>query len=226
MSHDVVSSATARTQDRHAVDRRCSKRGEPYRGAARGRRVRRAFFLLAILLAGCLRVGPGEDLHLVCERDSSSPWHPYSPDDLARLTRVEGDIDDAAVRAILQVVADRLVTPGAAPYASFGARLTPGSGGSWRFVANGTWPGGEDVYDITGPIARDAPIEATSWLRQQARGVVANESALAGRAEGEPLFATWEPALAGCVALEYPEVRVSVNVDTRLVVSIRERMSA
>lgn len=182
--------------------------------------------LASLALAGCLRVGPGEDLHLVCERETTSPWHPYAPDDLAQLTRVEGELDAQTRGALFQDLADRLVTPGAAPYARFEARLSPAGDGAWRFDANGTWPGGRDAYVIAWPLDPDAPVDATSWLRQQARGIVANQSALAGRAEGEPLAATWEPALAGCVHLEYPETDVTVNVDKRIVVSIRDAMSA
>lgn len=174
--------------------------------------------ILALLLAGCLRVGPGEDLHLVCERERTSPWHPYSPDDLAAVTRVNGTIDAGTLRTILQDVADRLVTPGAAPYETFEASLAQAEEGRWRFVANGTWPGGEDHYDIAWP-AGDAPVPATAWLLKEARAAVAQEPTLADA--GVPTGATWSRDLPGCVSLAYGEKDVVVNVDKGIVVSVQ-----
>lgn len=185
--------------------------------------MRAAALVLVLLFAGCLRVGPGEDLHLVCERESTSPWHPYSPDDLAVATRVDATVDAGTLRTILQDVADRLVTPGAAPYERFEANLTQTEEGRWRFVANGTWPGGEDHYDIPWP-AGDAPIPATAWLMREARAAVAGEPTLAGA--GEPTAGTWSRELPGCVSLAYPERSVVVNVDKGIVVSVQTDGSA
>lgn len=172
---------------------------------------------LALALAGCLRVGPGEDLHLVCERESTSPWHPYAPSDLAVVTRIEGPVTMEQRDRLLTDAADRLLTMGAAPYEAFESRLYPIGGGVWRFDANGTVGNATDVYELELPPLNETVFAPTHlWTRahESARGasVVEGPATTVSRA-------TWEPDLAGCIRLEYADgTTVWVNVDKGQVV--------
>lgn len=174
--------------------------------------------LFALLLAGCLRVGPGEDLHLVCERKSTSPWHPYSPEEIRSLARTNG-IPPASVYT---EIADSILTLGARPYATFDARLDRAAEpGAWWFEANGTIGNVTDRYALTLPLA-NATLEAPESVAAPARAVAEREPALADRLAGDPR-ATWTAEHAGCVRLAYASVDVVVNVDKAQVVSIDDR---
>lgn len=175
--------------------------------------------LLALLLAGCLRVGPGEDLHLVCERKSTSPWHPYSPEEIRSLARTNG----VPPASVYTEIADSILTLGARPYVTFDARLFPAAEpGAWRFEANGTFGNVTDRYALTLPLANATTLASPESVAAPARGAAEREPALAGRLAGDAR-ATWTAELAGCVRLAYASVDVVVNVDKAQVVSIDDR---
>lgn len=173
---------------------------------------------LALALAGCLRVGPGEDLHLVCERESTSPWHPYSPDDLAIVTRIEGPTMTEEQRGrLLTEAADRLLTQGARPYDAFESRLYPIGGGVWRFDANGTLGNGTDTYALELP-ALNSTVFTPASLVEVAHAAARGASVVEGPATTVER-ATWERDLPGCVRLAYADgTEVWVNVDKGQVV--------
>lgn len=174
----------------------------------------------ALAPVGCLRVGPGEDLYLVCERKSTSPWHPYAPSDLAIVTRVEGPEPTTEQRdRLLTAAADRLLTQGAAPYDTFEARLHPIGGGVWRFDANGTFANATDAYAIELPPLNETVFAPTIlWTRAHQAARSANVvQGPATTVEG----ATWERDLPGCIRLAYADgTIVWVNVDKAQVVDI------
>lgn len=174
---------------------------------------------LALVATGCLRVGPGEDLHLVCERESTSPWHPYSPADLEVVTRIEGPPTTPEQRGrLLTEAADRLLTQGAAPYETFEARLAHLGGGVWLFAANGTAGGATDAYAIELP-ALNATVFAPTILLTRAHEIAVAGGAVDARPDAVER-ATWTPELAGCVRLDYAGGgTVWANVDKGQVVA-------
>ena len=182
-----------------------------------------AVLLAVAALAGCIRVGEGEDLYLVCERESTSPFPPYSPSELEGFVRSDPPMDRALATQLFGDLAERIHTERGYPYDVFVAQLEQSPDGTWRFFANGTHPEGVDTYALTWP-PEDERVRATERYAAIARRAAANESAL--RDLGEPTGAFWERALPGCVRLEYAGGRAWVNVDTDVVVSLEIQPSA
>jgi hypothetical protein len=167
-----------------------------------------ALALAAVLLAGCILGGGGpDDLSPVCERKDTTPWRPYSPDDLLGVTTVPQGTTDALTRALLQQAAPRVVTQQGAPYDSFRAELSNDSG-TWSFHAHGTLGNFTDAYDF--PVVAGAPVPdvvpAPATLRYIAWHV-ANETPETSDAarNGTLVNATWSVDLPGCVQIVFAQ---------------------
>src|SRR5687768_13041702 len=105
---------------------------------------RAAWLLAALALAGCLRVGPGEDVHLVCEEKGNTPGAGYSLVDLVDLTRVvNATLSEDEERAILAAVQPYVITLAKrhheAPSATLERLDEPER---WRFRMTGAWVDG------------------------------------------------------------------------------------
>lgn len=178
------------------------------------------FLVLLAAFAGCLRVGPGSDLHLVCERESTSPFPPYTPRELAGFVRQDPPMDRALANAIFPDLAERILHAGGAPYPRFEANLSQDpTDGRWLFFANGTDAAGTDTYALVWPFP-DERVEPPARYAEAARRAVANESAT--KAWGAQTGVTWTRELPGCVRAEHPEGAAWVNVDKDIVVSLEE----
>lgn len=178
----------------------------------------RALLLAAfVLLPGCILAGGPDDLTLVCERRTGMPAHPYPPEVLASFTNVEGDLAPEARGAVFQDAADRLLTPGAAPYRTFESRLHQDAPGLWILEMNGTWKDEERegvdhyrlAYALTDGGARidppGAPVEAPERLRFAAQDVVNRSRELNATREARPNVgsAVWDESLPSCVRITY-----------------------
>lgn len=176
---------------------------------------------LALALGGCLRLGSGDDLHLVCEEKSASPRKAYDVGFLVAQTKVEGELDDMDRVAMLEAVRHHIIAPGGREHFDFAATLKPaeereapdawvfdaiaGSDGEhpdlyrvfvWR--ADGAWVAGAQhgMKDVVRPPASIAePAWAAADASDEVRGALPNGS--------HPALATWDPALPSCVRLEY-----------------------
>lgn len=203
-----------------------------------------ALALAPALLAGCLRVGPGEDLHLVCEEKTASPRKAYDVGFLVAHTTVEGELADMERVAILEAVRHHVIAPGGRPHFDFAATLAPatlpdgldawvfdalaGNDASrppdvyrvYAWKAGAAWvasaqPGVEGVFRPPASIAQPAWDVANA--SPEVRGALPNGSYEAG--------ATWEPGLPSCVRLRYENaagetLHVVVNVVQSRVVLI------
>ncbi|HVM45068.1 MAG TPA: hypothetical protein VM582_03945 [Candidatus Thermoplasmatota archaeon] len=188
--------------------------------------------LAALLLSGCLRVGPGEDLHLVCEEKSASPRKAYDIGFLVAQTRVEGSIEDKERVAMLEAARHHVISPGGRAHEGFRARLAPADAeDAWLFEGVGVV--GErrpDVYEVF--LWKDGATWSGSAVPRQ-RDVIrppasvalpAWETANASREVQEALpegaaarLASWQPTLPSCVRLAYANeegarLEVVVNV--------------
>lgn len=169
---------------------------------------------LTLALPGCLRVGPGEDLHLVCEEKSGSPRMAYGVEDLLARTTVNGSLDGPSRVRILDAARHHVITVRGAPYATFDATLSSTTPTAWRFLGVGSWEDAEpDVYDVTiedvggrtpVPDVVDAPrtIRDAAWRMANESG---EEIPTLGRA-------TWDAGLPSCVALFHDGGSLVVNV--------------
>ena len=189
---------------------------------------------LALALGGCLRLGSGDDLHLVCEEKSASPRKAYDIGFLVAQTRADGSIAEKDRVAMLELARHHVITIGGRPHDAFTATLAPAenASGEWRFEALGaieSFP--PDVYRVW--LWR----EGDAWIASAERGEAdvvapprsvaqpawdaANASAEVGAAlpnGSAPASARWDPALPSCVHLRYAgtddaeRLRVVVNV--------------
>lgn len=204
-----------------------------------------ALFLALISLAGCIRTGPGTEVHLVCEEKSRSPGAPYSLDSMVVLTQVRGaNLTPDDERRLLTPVQRHVITAAREPYRNFTATLAPEGpegAGTWAFRAEGELlVGGNvsvDTYDLliqenedgtvdAAPVqSTREPILAPATLRTFAVGVFQATPDLAPERARTPelLSAGWDPELPGCVRLTYAgeggaRTIVYVNADTFRVV--------
>lgn len=175
-----------------------------------------ALLALAALLAlsGCVRVGPGDDVYLVCERKRGAPGAAYGPEDLLRLTRWDNATlarEDAA--ALVAAAQPHVITLGGAPHQTFAANLTSEGDGLWRFVAQATTREGvEDRYDVLlqespAPSAVATTITPPASVVAAAEDVLAREPDLADLRARTPALvgAAWDPESPSCVRLDYAE---------------------
>lgn len=196
-------------------------------GRTRGRMQRTAtlLVLLALAGAGCLRVGPGEDLHLVCEEKTGAPRKAYGLDFLVAQTRVEGNISDERRLSILEAARQHVVTPSGRAHAGFNATLSRVSQDEWRFDAIGVWDDAPpDEYRVPIEVIDRTPraptlVEAPRSVRDVAWRA-ANQSEPGGGSFPEPTLAVWDPGLPSCVRLGGDEREVVVNVAQGRVVYI------
>lgn len=189
----------------------------PSRRRSRGVRWALAFALL-VALAGCLRVGPGEDLHLVCEEKTGSPRKAYDVGFLVAQTRVEGELSDKERVAILEAARAHVITLGGRPHSGFRAELSQ-DGEMWRFLAFGERDGRPpDVYDVRlvrtnggwsapPPVTPPGSVLAPAWS-----AVNATEPTRALFGNASAIQAEWDPALPSCVTLFAEGRGVVVNV--------------
>lgn len=184
---------------------------------------RAAHLLLALLLAGCLRVGPGEDLHLVCEDESTSPRPGYFVRDLVALVDVEDETLSAPERdALFDAARPHLLTRGGSPHPRFEGSLTrepSAEPAAWRLRATGSdddpaTP--DDTYDVRltreGATVRATPgaptlgpIAVPDSILASATTAVSRDTRVVELLDGTPHLAGagWDPQLPGCVRLAY-----------------------
>lgn len=182
----------------------------------------RALLVAAFLLApGCILAGGPDDLTLVCERRTGGPAHPYPPEVVAGFTEVAGALEPARRDEVFQDVADRLLTPGGAPYRAFEARLHAERPGVWVFEANGTWQDeerpGVDRYLLTYTVdeagaryassdpAHPELVEVPERLRFAAQEFVNRTAELNTTRAERPNVGriVWDPELPSCVRMSY-----------------------
>lgn len=165
--------------------------------------------LVMIAGAGCLRVGPGEDLHLVCEEKSGSPRKAYGIEFLVAQTQVDEAVPQELRVPLLEAARQHIITMRGVEHAGFEARLAP-AGEGWRFEATGAWADAPpDAYvvdlrpendSVVGPAQIEAPrsIRDLAWASANASGEV-QAAFPAGAAQ--PTSARWDPELPSCVLL-------------------------
>lgn len=203
----------------------------------------RAALLVVLLLAGCLRVGGGDDLYLVCEGKSSSPRMAYGVADLLAATRVEGEWTPQEVAAMLDAARRHVVTPRGAPHESFEARLDGANAteGIVPFHATGTLGPHVDVHDLE-LVRAGAPgtawtarmmdpqlpgrVRAPASLAEPARAAAMDEpTARAALERGALAGASWDPELPACVRLHVDAAEratVVVNLAQERVVAVQD----
>lgn len=183
--------------------------------------------MLGTAATGCLRVGPGEDLALVCEPKTRAPGPAYGPEDLLRLTTW----DDAALAredalALVTLAQPHVITMSRVPHHALQATLGR-EDDLWRFHAQGnTTNGTRDEYDVlieasTPPNLVTEAVQPPASVVAAATDAVEREPSLAPFRERAPtlLRATWEAENASCVTLHYagPETLVVNVVQARVV---------
>ncbi|HUR68501.1 MAG TPA: hypothetical protein VM370_04585 [Candidatus Thermoplasmatota archaeon] len=202
--------------------------------------MRAAIALAILLVAGCLRVGSGDDLHLVCEEKSGSPRKAYGIDFLVAQTRTDGSVPAERKLALLEAARQHVVTLGGREHAAFDATLGSAPAAAdgatrWSFHAVGVRDSAEpDVYDVElrldgdratgappaptpGPVAAPRSLVEPAWAAANAtREVTARAGANATLA-----WASWDPDLPSCVELHLGAADATVNVLQSRVVDIR-----
>lgn len=160
---------------------------------------------LALFFTGCVFAGGPEDLSPVCERKTTTPWHPYPPEALMSLTQAPADLSQADKLELLTPVAARLLTPGGAPYTSFDASLTNDSS-TWTFHATGVFANATDTYEFPVAAREVVPpeVDAPNSLRTIAWHV-ANQTPETSEASarGQLLGAQWSSELPGCLRIAF-----------------------
>lgn len=193
---------------------------------------------LALALGGCIRVGPGDDLDLVCEEKMASPRKAYDVGYLVAQTKVEGTLGDTDRVAMLEAARQHVIAPGGRAHSDFAATLAPAGlrdePGTWVFDAIGgsdredpdvyrvfvwreadAWvagaePGEKDLIRPPASIAKPAWRAANAL--EEVRSKLPN-----GSFEAE---ARWDPAIPSCVRLTYANAqRESVDIVVNVVQS-------
>jgi len=192
---------------------------------------------VALLAVGCLRVGPGDDLHLVCEDRTASPRKAYDIGFLVAQTRVEGQPPpDRDKVAMLEAARHHVITPGGRPHGGFRATLAPAelpdAPEAWLFEATGVGAEGAppDAYRVVlwkegatwvGGAEHRQPnlVRPPHSIAQPAWDAVnASAEARAALPEGSREDgASWSAALPSCVRLAY---RDAENDRTDVVVNV------
>ena len=177
--------------------------------------------LLTLAFAGCLRVGPGEDIALVCEPKTMAPGPAYGPEDLLRLTTWgNATLPREEALALVTAAQPHVITMSRAPHQALHATLAE-EDAWWRFRANATTVDGTlDEYDVlidAGPPARAVSDEVqppASVVAAATRVVERSEDMADFRARAPALVgATWDDETSSCVTLHYAGgERVVANV--------------
>ena len=190
---------------------------------------------LVVAVTGCIRLGSGDDLHLVCEEKTASPRKAYDIGFLVAQTRVEGELDDKERVAMLEAARHHVIAPGGRPHFDFAATLAPaqlrdqptawafdalaGSGGARPDVYHvilwpddGMWLAGP-AYGQPGLIRPPASVAEPAWETADNSSDVRD----ARPTNSSQRAASWDPALPSCVRLEYASgeaerLEVVVNV--------------
>lgn len=191
-----------------------------------------ALALALALVSGCILTGAPDDLSIVCERKTGSPWRPYAPDEVKAMTLIEPGATAAGVNDAAKAAADRVLTLGAAPYDRFEAHLFRGGGEregeheGWVFDANGTKRNATDRYVIVFAamggtlVPRDPSVYVPASLLSRAADIVARDPearALVG--DEAPVAGHWDANAPSCVIVQYGlDHRIVVNVVQQRVV--------
>lgn len=203
-----------------------------------------ALALALAFVAGCLRIGADEDLHLVCEEKSASPRKAYEVGFLVAQTRIEGELADKDRVAMLEAVRGHVITMGGRQHADFAARMGPAvlrdAPQAWAFdaVAGHGGEGPPDLYFVVvwredstwrasaafpvfGLVRPPHSVAQPAWDTANGSDVV-REALPNGSV---PAAASWEAATPSCVRLTYRNAAASaldvvVNVVERRVVLV------
>lgn len=198
-----------------------------------------------LVLPGCILGSGPDNVRLVCERRTGSPWHPYPPDVLEGITTVEEGLAPAERLQAFVLLADQILTLRSEPYERFEAVLREEGDGLWRFEANATWrageESGEDGYLVT-LLVRDGAVRnareehgvpAPERLAERASVVLARDADATELVAGKPdiVSATWHEGAPSCIDVERgcegcPPTHAWVNVVRGQVVLVTDENAA